>query len=460
MNVSVVNTTRYRTYDVLIAGGGLAGITAAISAARNGARAAIIEQSGWLGGQGVAGATGLHSFYNIFGASPGAVRRRLVAGIAQELVDRAAELGGAIGHVPMEKGGDFVSMLTPVDPEVFKVGSAQLCLEAGVDLHLRTVMDEVRAADGHVEGVVVWNKAGRSLIRAAQYVDCTGDGDLAAEAGAAFQHFRQGDLGAYAAGFTFRLCNINLDAMETDLEQRKMITQLAHAVKPGGSRSDIVRLGINMRFLHDAKVPAAPQYFLATSIRPRELTHCNCINYGPNDGLDPDALSSAETDLRYRMLRVADVFRAQIRGCEECYPAGPSPFAGQRRARAIRCHYDLTEDDCVRGRSFEDQVGCFGFIDNPKRFVRNAGAYGIPYRALIPKGLDNVLIAGRMMSVDTVAHNSTRNTACCMVSGEAAGAGAAMAALYGITPMEVDPEELRSRLQDDRVLLEPRDEPE
>ncbi len=88
----------------------------------------------------------------------------------------------------------------------------------------------------------------------------------------------------------------------------------------------------------------------------------------------------------------------------------------------------LTEDDCTEGRQFDDQIGCFGFIDNSEHFVREAGAYGIPYRSLLPRGLDNVLVAGRMTSVDTVAHNSTRNTVCCLVSGQAAGTAAALAA--------------------------------
>ena len=437
----------------------MGGIAAAVAAARGGARTILVEQAGWLGGMGITGATGLHTFFNVFDACPGAVRTRVVAGIAQELVDRTGQLGGGIGHIRMERGVDFVSMLTPVEPEAFKLAAARMCLEAGVTLLLHSTMDEVKADSGHVEGVVVWNKAGRSLLRARQYVDCTGDGDLAAHAGAPIETFKAGQPGAYSAGFTFRLCNVDLAAMEADLERRGLITQLAHAVKPGGRHPDLVRLGIDMRALREAGAAHAPGYFLSSSLRPRELTYCNCINYGPNDGLDPAALSAAETDLRGKMLEVAEVFRRNVAGCEDCYVAGPAPSVGQRRGRAIRCTYELTQDNVTGGRQFDDQIACFGFIDNGRHVVKDAGAYGVPYRALVPRGLDNVLIAGRMMTVDLVAHNSTRNTVCCLACGEAAGTAAALAIRRGCTPAGVDASELRSVLGTAGVLLTPRPDP-
>jgi hypothetical protein len=460
MRLPTVGEDRYGSYDVLVAGGGMAGIAAAIAAARAGAKTILLERSGWLGGLGVTGATGLHTFFNIFGAFKGAERRRVVAGIAQELVDRVQQLGGTPGHVRMERGADFVSMLTPVDPEAFRAAAARTALEAGVKLLMHSVMDEVIAFDGHVEGVIVWNKSGRTVIRAKQYVDATGDGDLAGWAGAPFEHFKKGDRGAYAAGFTFRLCNVDLAAVEADLEKRGVITQLAHAVKPGTTRPDLVRLGINMgKLKKDLGVQTGPGGFLSSSVRPREITYCNCINYGPNDGLDAEALSAAEADLRTRMFEVADFFRRHVAGCAECYPAGAAPFAGQRRGRAIHCEYELMQADCVSARRFDDDVGCYSFIDNPRDRVRDAGAYGIPYRALIPKGLSNVLVAGRMISIDLPAHNSTRNTVASLVCGQAAGTAAAMAAAGGKMPLDVDPQALREKLRAAGVLLDPRPDP-
>lgn len=459
MQRPLVSQSKTHACDVLVAGGGMAGIAAAIAAGRAGAKTLLVEKNGWLGGQGVTGATGLHSFFNVFDAHPGAERMRVVAGIAQELVDRVQQLGGGVGHVRMERGGDFVSMLTPVEPETFKLAAARICLEAGVRLMLHTVLDEVRTIEGHVESVVVWNKAGRTLVQAQQYVDCTGDGDLAAYAGAEFEHFGPDDAGAYSAGYTFRLCNVDLEALEADLDRRGLITQLAHAVKPGTRRPGLVRLGINMNKLRESGVDNAPGYFLSCSLRPRELTYCNCINYGPNDGLDVEALTEAEVELRGRMFGVVEMFRRHFAGCEQCYAAGTAPSVGQRRARAIRCLYELSQEDCTDARQFDDQIACFGFIDNSRHFVREAGTYGIPYRALIPRGPDNLLISGRMMSVDLVAHNSTRNTVCCLACGQAAGTAAAIAAEREVWPREVDVQALREQLLSDGVLLAPRPDP-
>jgi len=458
MALHAVNTERYQQQDVVIAGGGMAGIAAAIAAARQGAKTLLVEKAGWLGGMGITGATSLHNFFNIFGAHPGAERMRVVGGIAQELVDRCGQLGGGLGHVRIERGGEFVSMATIVEPETFKFAAFQLLQEAGARLLLHTVVDDVRAAKGHVEGIVVWNKAGRSLVRANQYVDCTGDGDLAAYAGADAVQFAANDAGAYHAGFTFRLCNIDLQALEADLERRGLIWHVAHAVKPGMRQPELVRFGLDAERMGKLFGEPVLWYFFATSVRPRELTYVNCINYGPNDGLDPDALSRAEVDLRSRMLDVADLFRRNVAGCEECYVAGPAPSVGQRRARAIRCEYDITQDDCTEGREFADKVGCFSFIDNNRYLVKEAGAYDLPYRGLMAKGLDNVLVAGRMMSVDYVAHNSTRNTACCLVCGQAAGTAAALAAQAGSAVREVNVEELQARLRGMGALLEPRGE--
>ena len=454
-----ISQTRYPDNDVAVIGGGMAGIAAAIAAARTGARTILVEKNGWLGGIGIVGATGLHSFCNIFDAHPGAERLRVVGGIAQEIIGRVTRRGGGMGHIRMERGGDFVSMLTPVEPETFKAVTAEMCLEAGVKILFHTVVDEIRARDNHVESLVVWNKAGRSLIRASQYIDCTGDGDIAAYAGAPFEAFGPEDQGAYSAGFTFRLVNVDLAALETDLESRGLITQLAHAVKPGMKKPELVRLGIDMQKLQAQGLEGVPTYFLSSSLRPREITYCNCINYGPNDGLDPEALTNAELYLRSRVLEIAEVFRQNFAGCQDCYIAGPAPAAGQRRGRAIRALYELTRADCIAGRQFDDQVGCFSFIDNPRDFVKDAGAYGIPYQALIPCQVDNLLITGRMLTVDLAAHNSTRNTVACMVQGQAAGTAAALAVKTRVSPVDIDVEQLQSVLSDQKVLLKPLPDP-
>lgn len=446
------STSAQRQVDVLVVGGGMAGIAAAISAARGGARTLLVEKNGWLGGLGMWG-TGLHSFFNIFAAHPGVQRHRVAGGIAQELVHRTCDAGGGIGHVHMERGGDFVSMVTPVDPEVFRLVAARACSEAGVELLFQTVVYDVAASGGHVQHVRVWNKAGLSTISARVYIDCSGDGDVAAAAGGEFVRFGPGDEGAYSAGYTFRLVNVDLRALEADLDRQGLISQLAYAVKPEVNRRELVRLGINMGKLRKQGMEEAPHYFLSSSLRPRELTYVNCLNHGPNDGLHPEHLTASDIDLREKMFKLVSFFRRNFAGCEECYAAGSAAYAGQRRGRAIRCEYELTQRDCTDGARFEDEVGVFSFIDNGKYFVKDGGWYGIPYRCLLPRGLANVMIAGRMMTVETVAHNSTRNTVCASVLGQAAGTAAAMAACDHGIPSDVDVPALQRRLVADGVLL-------
>ena len=342
MPVTGALKSKFQSYDVIVCGGGLAGIAAAISSARAGASTLLIEKEGWLGGMGITGATGLHSFFNVFDACPGTERTRVAGGIAQELVDRVTAQQGGMGHIRMERGGDFVSMLTPVEPEVFKFVAAEMCLQAGVRLLLHTIVEDVQTVSRHIESITVWNKAGRNTLRARQWIDCTGDGDLAAYAGAACKNFDANDPGAYSSGFTFRLVNVDLAALEADLDRRGLISQLAHAVKPGDTQPSLVRLGIDMNRARAEGIENAPGYFLSSSLRPRELTYCNCINYGPNNGLDADALTRAEVYLRAKMLDVSAMFRKHFDGCHDAYPAGPSPIVGQRRGRAVRCDYELT----------------------------------------------------------------------------------------------------------------------
>jgi len=446
--------------DVVVVGGGMAGIAAAAAAARTGAETILVERNGWLGGIGISGATGLHTFYNVYGAEPGAPRLRLVGGIAQELVDLTGELNGAVGHVPMERGADFVSMLTPVEPEAFKLAAARLCRRSGVRLLLHTVCTDVQTVGGELRAVDVWSKAGSGTVRGRVFIDASGDGDVAAAAGAECIHYGPADEGAYAAGFTFRLCNVELDALVRDLDSRDLLSQFARAVKPGASRPGPVRIGIAMDRLRAQGEEGVPGYFLSSSLRPRELTYCNCINFGGLDPLDPEDLTEAEVSLRGRMFEVADSFRRSFAGCSECYPAGSAPAVGPRRARAVRCDYELSAKDVTLGARFDDEIGLFGFIDNARCSVRDAGAYGIPYRALLPRGLDNLLVAGRMMSVELVAHNSTRNTVCCLVCGQAAGTAAALSARQHISPRELDADALRAALRSAGAVLEPRGEPD
>ncbi|MFQ6132679.1 MAG: FAD-dependent oxidoreductase [Armatimonadota bacterium] len=439
--------------DVVVVGGGTAGPVAALAAARTGARTVLIERYGFLGGCCIGGATGLHSFYNIFKQEPGYSPKKIVEGIPQELVDRLTEAGGGLGHVEMERGGDFVSMLTPVDPEAFKHVVLQMLSEAGVSLLLHSLAVGAPREGQEIKAVVVESKSGREAVAGKVFVDCTGDGDVAALAGAPFRHFA--GEGNYGVSMTFRMANIALERARDFLDERGAITQLAHAVKHGAAEPGVVRLGMSLRPWEEERKPRGLHgRILATSTRANDLTHLNCTGYAPLDGISRDDLCKAEVELRRQVTEMAAFLKQHVGGFEGSYLVNSAVGAGVRRTRIIECLYDLTRDDVLEGRGFDSEIGRFAFIDNGQYFVRDGGSYGIPYEALVAQGVDNLLVAGRMISSDRVVHNSTRNTACCMAQGQGAGTAAAMCALEGDSPAELDVQRLRRKLKDDGAYFE------
>jgi len=441
-------------YDVCVIGGGTAGFVSALASARTGAKTILVEKNGFIGGTAINGATGLHNYFNIYKAFPGVPKLQLVRGIPQEIVDELIKAGGSTGHIEMEEGYDFVSMLTPVDPEVFKIVALKMCTkEPNLNLMLHTsVITTVLKEEGMIEGVVINSKAGLEFIRAKMFVDCSGDGDVVAKAGAKFRHTKGGEEGAYGVGLTFRIGNVDLEEFVNFLKGENILTQLARGIKPGDNRESIVRIGA--KFSEKFKGEDVPRYFLTTSIRPNELTHVNCIGFGPLDSLSRDDLTKAEIILREKAQKTLNWLKTNISGFSDSFVSGTSISVGVRRTRAIECLYNLSREDVLEGRGFSDEIGRFGFIDNPNYFVRDGGSYGIPYRCLVPIGVRNCLVAGRMISLDFIVHNSTRNTVCCMVQGQAAGTAAALCVLENIEPSKLSSKLLRERLAKDGVYFE------
>ncbi len=440
--------------DVCVIGGGTAGFVAALASARTGAKTILIDTNGFLGGTAINGATGIHSFFNIYKPFPGVPKVQLVKGIPQEMMDELVKAGGSTGHIEMEKGYDFVSILTPVDPEVFKTVALQMCVkEPNLTLMLHTsAITAILKEEGVIDSIIVHSKSGLELIKAKIFVDCSGDGDIIAKSGARFRHIKGSEEGAYWVGFTFRIGNVNLEEFANFLEGEEMLTQFARGIKPGDSKESIVRIGAN--FSKKFSGENIPRYFLTTSIRPNELTYVNCINFGPLDSLSRDDITRAEISLREKAQNTLDWLKVNIPGFSDSFISGTPVSAGVRRTRAIECLYNLTREDVLEGHSFPDEIGRFGFIDNPSYFVKDGGSYGIPYRSLVPVGVKNCLVAGRMISLDYIVHNSTRNTACCMVQGQAAGTAAALCALENTEPSRLSTKTLREKLAKDGVYFE------
>ena len=168
-----------RTYDVIVAGGGIAGVAAAVAAARNGARTLIVERHNSLGGTMAAGLVGpMMTFHDQLG-------RQVIRGLAQELVDRLVALGASPGHIPDTSG--YTSTITPFDSEYLKLVAQRMVLEAGAEILFQTFIVEAITVDNTVRGIAIVNKGGRQMLEAGIVIDATGDADVAATAGAACQ---------------------------------------------------------------------------------------------------------------------------------------------------------------------------------------------------------------------------------------------------------------------------------
>lgn len=418
------SSTSTETYDVLVVGGGVTGIAAAVSAARAGARTLLLEARPFVGGNATTGLC-LHNFISRLG-------EQAVFGLAQELVDRLIDRGGAVGHIPF---GGFVHSVTPVDGDLFRIVATEMLAEAGVTILYGAQVVGVQAREGGVDSVTCAVKGGLRSISAARIVDASGDADVAVAAGAEFRsgHSQTGKM---------QPVSMVLRCFSTDnarIAEEIAVSEPAMAKRPdfpdpfpvyfNGSFSrwnDIV--------LSEGLFPNRDHKVFFNTVWPHHINVNTSAVFGV-DGTDPLALSRATVELTRHAGRIGDFLRAHVPGFERAYMM-PAIFPGVRETRHIRGLYEISDADVNEGRSQEDTVGkvCFPVdIHDPDtgqaefHQIGGDGTFDIPYRSLVPAGVDNVIVAGRCISVSSYAHGATRNMAPCLVMGQAAGTAAAQA---------------------------------
>ena len=419
-------TLPVREADVVIAGGGTAGAVAALAAARQGATTLLIEMKGYVGGTVVEGGTGLHSYYNLWKAFPGVEKRQVVGGIPQEIVDRLVSAGGCTGHVEMSVGYDYDSMCTAIDTEVYKLVVAEMLEEAGVTLCFNTMLVKAITDEGWVSGVITESRSGREAIMARSFVDCTGYGDLAAFSGA--KHAEPND---YPVANSIGVGGVSLEEYHDYLKEHDAIREFAIGPR-SGKPDQIVRIHGDLSKLPSEFRERAHEIGMAavtTTVHDDYFMFIKLNFQMPISPTDRDAAAKAEVELRSRQAKAIELFREFVPGCEKAFIARSSPSLCIRRGRLIECEYDVTLEDVLGGRHFEDDVLIYGFHDSaPRLQIKGGGTYGIPYRALLVAGVANLLVAGMMITSNHDAHMSTRNTVSCMAQGQAAGTAAALCA--------------------------------
>jgi hypothetical protein len=442
--------------DVVVVGGGTAGVTAALAAAKNGAKTILVEQLGHLGGTLLCGGLALHGIYNNYAFSPGLEKVQVVGGLPEMLIQRLVEGGGSFGHVETEINFESEPDIPVADPVILQQVCFDLMREFDVRLFTRTWFADALVESNTLYGIVVESKAGRGAILAKAFVDCTGDGDLAARAGVPFIQDTQLER-RYPTGLIFGLGGVDLlRACRAGLEG-DYVYRLTRVNKD--TPDEIV----SILTLSLSKVPGWEEELAPWGIRGavfgstrNDVVHyVNSVNTMPGDNLDPEEALQTELELWDKTFALTAFLQRHVPGFEHAFITQFAPLLGARQTRAIECEYEITFDDIRECRSFPDEVARYAY-NEPQRIEfqpKDGGSYGIPYRALIPRRIDQLLVAGRMITADMRAHQSTRQTTNCMARGEAAGTAAALAARQGVLPRNLDIKMLQDTLLQNGAIL-------
>ena len=425
------------TADVVIIGGGPAGIAAAIAAGRQGARVVLVERYGFVGGMSTAA---MVYPWMTFHTEQG---EQVIRGIAQEIVDRLQTCGGSPGHLRDTVG--FVHSVTPYDPAVYQVVAAEMLQEAGARLLLHSFVDGVIAVDGRVEAVRVTNKSGQLEIQAEVFVDASGDADAAYLAGAAVAKGREADSQSQPMTMKFRMRGVDLGRVKQYMQAHP---DEFYEKTPFAELDTIPLTGVSGFYSHwkRAAVPIQRDQVLFFTGPAEDEVLINCTRVQGYDATNAVDLTTAEQEGRKQVLMIAEFLRRDVPGFERASISAVAPQIGIRESRRIIGHYALTQEDVVAGRSFEDVIARSGYpidIHDPSgqgvtaAFIKGDGAYDIPYRCLVSRNIRNLLAAGRCISTTHEAHATTRLTPSCMATGEAAGTAAALA-----VKLKLDPEKL------------------
>lgn len=423
-------------YDVVVVGAGVAGISAAAAAARNGASTLLVERDGCAGGTAT---TGLMVVFM-------GVNFHVLRGNCQELLKRMENNGAA-----------FVGPNTPFDPEEFKFVAEEWLLENRVGLLYHALFSDVIGSGGAVKGIIAELKEGRRAILAGAVIDASGDGDVAAAAGAPFEK----------RGRTQPMTSIfRVDSVDTARVIRYIESHPDQFFNLPGQKTwmpdhdpPFFTIGGLFDLIRQARA-AGELYLPHDSIwfgplpRPGEY-YINTTRIGGLDGTSSRDLTKGEVEVRKQARSVVAFLRKRVPGFERTRLVDVAPRIGVRETRRIVGEYSLRRDDLTNGATFEDAVAVYDFpmdVHAPEGKEESHGwtlvsrPYDIPYRVLLPQRVENLLVCGRCISVDKDAHGSTRAMPCCMATGEAAGVAAALAVKEGRSVRNVDVQKLRKTL--------------
>lgn len=422
-----------KKYDVIVCGGGPAGVSAGFAAARMGAKTLIIEQFNCLGGVATAGGHGHICLYSSWGTS-----ERVVGGITYEMAQRVVKAGYGVCD---NSCSDF-------EVEGMKLILEQMAEESKTDLLYHTFVSDAVVKDGRAVGVMVQNKTGRHEIMADRIIDCTGDGDFAAKAGCKFEVGDEENGFCQPVTLMFTIGGVNYDKVR---EFRGSDYKLTHVWKKAQENGDM------------RPFQSCIMGWWWTPTRPDQVgvnfTHINFI-----DSTRAEDLTKATIEGRKQAYETIQVYRKYVPGMENCYMVSTPNTVGIRESRRIHGLYTLSKSDVVSMRRFDDSIGWGSFfidihsvsgpgMDKKEYRPEKGFKYQIPYRIIVAKDIDNLFVAGRCASCDHEALGSLRVMPQCGVMGQAAGVAAVISLRHGISPRQVNVTELQKTLKEQGCII-------
>jgi len=419
------------SFDVIVCGGGPAGLIAAVAAARNGARTLLIERYGFVGGMATSALVTPISEFRHFG-------KQHIGGIPFELLRKAAYLGGA--NISLESGN------FPVNDEILKLAAQRLLLESGVTLLYHAWFSDCVMEGDRVTHVIVQSKAGRVAYQAKVFIDCTGDADLVRAAGFPTT---KGDV-LQPATLWFQLGGVDTDALSP---------LFADAVDGMLPVSDAIR-GRLIELNERGEIPIFGGPWINKFFRDN-MVSINVLREA-TDASDPEWFTRTECSLRENLHLIIDILRREFPAFRNCWLAKSGIQAGVRESYHIVGLYQLRKDDILVPKAFPDTIAKGAHVidihasnsNDQDGLVIPRQEYNVPFRCLVPQGSVNLVIAGRCLSADGPGFGSVRVMATCMAMGQGAGTAAALSLKHGYSMSDMNFAHLRETLIEQGAVVD------